>query len=43
MPTYILKRFRRSAPGAATGALTDEYCFPADSALETKQKSAGDS
>jgi len=38
MPTYVCKRFRRGAPGAATGSLTDEYRFPAASALEAETK-----
>lgn len=38
MPTFVCKRYRRSAPGAATGTLTDEWSFPASSALEAETK-----
>jgi hypothetical protein len=37
-PTFICKRYRRSAPGAATGALTDEWSFTASSAMEAETK-----
>lgn len=38
MPTFVCKRYRRSAPGAATGTLTDEWSFPASTAMEAQTK-----
>jgi len=38
MPAFVCKRYRRSAPGAATGSLTDEWSFPAASATEAETR-----
>lgn len=38
MPTFVCKRYRRSAPGAVTGSLTDEWSFPAASAVEAETR-----
>ncbi|HWU54958.1 MAG TPA: hypothetical protein VN175_05605 [Rhizomicrobium sp.] len=38
MPIFVCKRYRRSAAGAATGSLTDEWSFSAASAMEAEAK-----
>jgi len=38
MPTFVCKRYRRSAPSATTGTLMDELSFSASSALEAEAK-----
>jgi hypothetical protein len=38
MPGYVCKRYRRSAPGAATGTMIDEWSFSASSDLEAETK-----
>jgi hypothetical protein len=38
MSSYVCKRYRRSAPGATTGTLLDEYRFPASSAMAAETK-----
>jgi hypothetical protein len=37
METYYCKRYRRSAPGQITGAVTDEVKFSADGAAEAER------
>ena len=38
MPTFVCKRYRRGAPGAAAGTVTDEWSFTALSAMEAETK-----
>ncbi len=38
MPVFICKHYRRSAPGAGTGALIEEIRFEADSALKAETR-----
>jgi hypothetical protein len=38
MPAFVCKRYRRSAPGAATGTVTDEWSFTASSAMEAETR-----
>ncbi len=38
MPIFVCKRYRRSAPRAATGTLTDEWSFPAASTFEAETR-----
>jgi hypothetical protein len=38
MPDFVCKRYRRSAPGAETGTLTDELRFTAATALEAESR-----
>jgi len=38
MPGYVCKRYRRSAPGAEAGTVTDEWNFSASNAMEAETK-----
>jgi hypothetical protein len=38
MPVFAFKRYRRSAPGATTGTVTDEWRFSASSMAEAEGK-----
>jgi len=38
MPAFVCKHYRRSAPGATTGMVLDEWSFSASDATEAERK-----